>query len=1362
MILLVFSVSLRNKKGSCACYQHAGPHILIIMYLKSLALQGFKSFLDKTKIEFHPGVTGIVGPNGCGKSNVVDAIRWVLGETSAKALRGGEMSDVIFNGTDRRKPVGMAEVTLTLADCEQALGVDYNEVAITRRVHRDGNSEYRLNGGKCRLKDILDLLMDTGIGRTAYSIMEQGKIDMLLSSKPEDRRAVFEEAAGITKFKSQKKEALRKLDYTEANLLRIEDIIAEVKRQMGTLQRQAQKAKRYQALLTDVKILDTHLGHRKFEEFGAHRAELENSLAALRREYTGLEDTIRTGDDALQGRRDALRQLEQDLNEHRELLGREESTIQAAESRIAFNAERAREMQELIEQGSGDLEGLEKRLGESEKELSDAEVELAAVIGSLTQQRQQLEARTQEVRNLRLQRTDLEGGKNRLTLELKNAQDELIASAARLESRENQLLADRERLGIQEQEVESLRVQHAEKKSKSDHVGAEVDALEKRGASKWEELTQGEQVHREAEAALQALRRELDAMRGEHTAKESRRDVLRQLIAEGEGLREGTREVLKGFDDPDFIKQGVRGVLGSFIEVEESCVQAVEAAMGNLLQTVIVADTAMAESIIDTLTEKELGNVSLVSEDFVVLGGESQMLTVPGGAIAWALDRIKVHDSVRGLMEALLGGVLIVEDLATALRLKREMGCTAFVTPRGDFVSAEGVISGGHGKQQGSILGRENELRRLESETGQLEIALGKKLALFEQRDQECLDLHQQVKELRQNYQEIQNELANLVGVRTTVDGDLQQVTSRIDALDWEISEIRSRLDGGADGISALRERRGELQALISELNSKLETEARKLAEIVRQEEEIAEHLATLKTSLAVEERAREGLEEQKRPIAQRLEEFRSLIQRRSHDITSHRERILRGKQESSELNNQIQQSREEAGRLKQVLTGFVNQRSTSVEELAGSERELAAQRARLSEVGALVGKEDVEVAKVALRMENLEQSARERYQVELSAFEPDPHTLLLCIEAVRKAHAKTSRRQATMAERKLEEDTDRENEAACDSSRIDAGQDAGVFQSEDEAEEAVAEAISGTGGIADGAGFVADPSNRREQAEHKGDGEQHAEVNDPPADGEDVDLSGVVEEGPDWAFVEMAVGDLRRRLDSIGAVNLDAIDEFEELEERHRFLVEQHADLVNSREELLRVISKINTTTKQMFSETFEAVRANFSETFKELFGRGARANLILVDESNPLESGIEVIAKPPGKKLQSISLLSGGERSMTAVALLFSIYMVKPSPFCVLDELDAPLDESNISRFLKMLDRFIDQSQFIIVTHNKRTMRRVDVMYGITMEEFGVSKPVGMRLEKGRSEHTDRLPSANAQSREDEVPAGGSGVEV
>ena len=416
------------------------------MHLKSLKLHGFKSFANRTEFEFHPGVTGVVGPNGCGKSNVVDAIRWVLGETSAKALRGGEMADVIFNGTDKRKPVGMAEVTLTLTDCEESLGVEYNEVALTRRVFRDGKSEYRLNGTVCRLKDIHELLMDTGIGRTAYSIMEQGKIDLLLSSKPEDRRTVFEEAAGITKFKSQKKEALRKLDYTEANLLRVNDIIEEVKRQINSVNRQASKARRYKELLVDVSTLDTHYSHRKYEELDAERSELKTSITSLLNEVSEQQKSIGSKEQDIIVAREALTSLDSEIGKSREELIGKQNKINSSKSRIQFNEERQSELNDLISQNSTDIQKTQETLGKEQTELNSNSQSILRIKENINRQKQLLGDHEKKTNELREKTNNLEQELRDLTDSKTTDSDQLAKVRAELDSFSSMSDTDNERI----------------------------------------------------------------------------------------------------------------------------------------------------------------------------------------------------------------------------------------------------------------------------------------------------------------------------------------------------------------------------------------------------------------------------------------------------------------------------------------------------------------------------------------------------------------------------------------------------------------------------------------------------------------------------------------------------------------------------------------------------------------------------------------------------------------------------------------------------------------------------------------------------------------------------------------------------
>ena len=506
------------------------------MRLKSLTLNAFKSFADKTVFEFHPGVTGIVGPNGCGKSNVVDAIRWVLGEKSAKALRGGEMADVIFNGTDKRQPLGMAEVTLTLTDCESALGMEYNEMSISRRVARDGKSGYAINGQNCRLRDIQDLLMDTGVGQMAYSVMEQGKIDMLLSSKPEDRRAVFEEAAGITKFKTQKKEALRKLDYTEANLVRIADIIAEVVRQKNSLQRQAAKARRYQTLMADVSVLDTHLSHRRYEELQAAHAELDTSSKSLQGEEDALRAKIETAETDISEAREKFQQLEEEFNETRNRGTSLQNKIQAATDRIGFNAERTRELSSLIENSDADIQATRDKYSAQENEIASAAEALTQIAGAITSQQTRLEEQEAKYKAVQQNRQEAASALGKLRQQATEDESTLVNVRAQLSSRLSQIDTDSLR---KEQLITELAKMESERNARVSEKDALVKQLtdakaeiEKHQAT----VQQAETGFKEAEANTSKLRAELDSTLRELSKKTSRLEVLKGLLAKGEGL----------------------------------------------------------------------------------------------------------------------------------------------------------------------------------------------------------------------------------------------------------------------------------------------------------------------------------------------------------------------------------------------------------------------------------------------------------------------------------------------------------------------------------------------------------------------------------------------------------------------------------------------------------------------------------------------------------------------------------------------------------------------------------------------------------------------------------------------------------
>jgi chromosome segregation protein len=1254
------------------------------MYLKTLEIHGFKSFADKTVFEFAKGVTGIVGPNGCGKSNVVDAIRWVLGETSAKALRGGEMADVIFNGTEKRKPLGMAEVTLTMADCEGPLKVDFNEVALTRRVFRDGRSEYRINGTLCRLKDIHDLLMDTGIGRTAYSIMAQGQIDQILSSKPEERRAVFEEAAGITKFKREKKEALRKLEFTEANLLRVSDVLAEQERRMNSLKRQVAKARRYQALAADTRVLDTHLGHKKFIELTAERDELTVSIRGLEVRDTELEMQLPGREETVTDARTAARIFEGELAEFRQRLNEHRNALSSAAGRIAFNDERKAELESRILQNHEEIESARGKLAQQEFDFIAANESLdqlnRIIIGKEIQLSEQ-ESRTQLSRDER-QRT--ENSLRETRGESNRAQSIIAGMQAKIESTMAQLEGNRERSRQLVDEEQRLNLELEEFRAEQARIADEV-------AVTASQLTEFEEAFHAAERIYQHTRGNLDAARtaaivsNKILAQRSARfDAVRQLVESGEGFEKGTQNVLKGLGQPDFFKPAIHGVLASFIEADASCARAIEAALGANLQTVIVQDQSFAESIITRLTEKKLGAAAILPTSFIAQSKGTQMEALPEGATAWALDRVKSDQRFAAVIERLLEKVLIVPNLAAALELRLSYPRVTFATLTGEVLTGDGILRGGAMSEGStSVLELQNEARSLAAEVAELTLADGVARENVGQLEASLEDLREGVEVARERLQRQKVDLSTLQGQLKLATREVENFDTKLENVKWE----RGALDQRDRTATAGREQlEGELVAARERLES-LENESQRLQSeadsIARCEHDINEALNEIRTALAVERRAKQSAEEQRKPMENRLSELREVAIRRESEISTFDQRIEAAHSENARLAEECESHRAEVEDLQVEINTRAAGRTILIEAIEAAEIGLAAIRRDHAKVNEQRGREEIASTKLDLRLESLVTTIHERHQVQLSQFEPDSHALIAAI-ASQKAMQGSGGRQS--------------------------------FVSADESDEVQDDDMPTV--VVDGT---------------------RAEI---------LEIPGEMTGEPDWDFVVSIVADIKRRLDAMGPVNLDAIEEYEELEERYTFLKNQHDDLVSSKSELLEVIERINTETKRLFSETFAQVKINFREMFKELFGEKGEADLTLIDENDPLESGIEVIAKPPGKKLQSITLLSGGERSMTAVALLFSIYMIKPSPFCVLDELDAPLDESNINRFVKVLDRFIDHSQFIIVTHSKRTMARADVMYGVTMEEFGVSKPVGMRLTHS-SESSDKLEAKSAAQK-------------
>ncbi|MEQ1858312.1 MAG: chromosome segregation protein SMC [Chthoniobacteraceae bacterium] len=1231
------------------------------MYLKSLEILGFKSFAPKTLLEFHRGVTCVVGPNGCGKSNVLDAILWVLGEQSAKALRGADMTDVIFSGTDSRSALGMAEVSMTFSECEEALGLDWHEVTITRRVFREGGSEYLLNKAPCRLKDIHNLFMDTGIGRTAYSIMQQGKIDAVLSTRPEDRRAIFEEAAGITKYKSQKKEALRKLEATEVNLVRLVDIIREVKRQIGSLQRQAGKARRYQSLIGDLKMLELHHAKQQWENQDAQRGEATTQLDALSVRQGEHEVQIEAQEAEAGDRRAALDEMETRLTAARQTVNELRTRISNHENRIVFNEERTREFEGLVERYRGDVAVSEERFRAQEAELHSTDTELAQITDMLAAELRHMEEKQVATAALTAQRAEIE-----------SAIAGFSQDAGRIESRIHQLRGNisgvvqtREgaeaRLAFLADETRQLEFAFAQLTEQRGHAEGELSRAQAEIEAHTAEVTAAEFTLRQSQAILAEIERELRDAQRVLAEKESKAEVLRQLVQSGEGLGEGTQAVLRGLDNPDFFKPAISGALAQLIDVAPEYVAAVEACLGANLQAIVMKDTMIAESVVKTLTSQKLGTAALALRDLDqhFEHVRNEQMALPEGAIDWLINKVRPQPEVARLVERLVNHTVLVPDLETALSIFPQRG-SMIVTLAGEIITRDGILHGGVASEVSySMLDRKNQLHAIE---GEVCAARSKSWEVSSRRETTLSEIdgaQARLEEARIAKATVAEQLSSLRGQLGMLDREAKEAERKQQTLEGEQASIEARhaeaaarlaqleidISSTTQSLDALQQRRAESQGQLEVFRA--------------QESELAAELNELRIKVATERQRHSSLHHQRAPMESRLTELEQLIAQRQTDITTYEQRLEAAQAENAELGASLETLNARTGDAELEVARLLDERTEIAAEVEEFSNTLRILRHQLTECHDQRSKLEVRASQLEMRASALAGHITKRYQLDIATYERDLHGLRVAV------------RDALKRRQRSNSSTDAES-----------GEQPG-------AEIAVE---------------VPTPASEEEEM---------------------IDDAFAI----DWSVVESLVRELEAKVDSMGPVNIDAIQEFDELEQRYNFLEQQNTDLTNAKAELLETITRINRTTRELFADTFEKIRVNFQEMFTELFG-GGKANLVLTDEADPLESGIEIVAKPPGKQLSSISLLSGGERTMTAVALLFAIYMVKPSPFCVLDEMDAPLDESNITRFIKILDRFVDQSQFVVISHNKRTIARADAIYGVTMEEHGISKLVSVKF--------------------------------
>jgi chromosome segregation protein len=1189
------------------------------MFLYKLEIQGFKSFTDRTELQFGDGITGVIGPNGCGKTNVSDAIRWVLGEQSAKQLRGDSMEDVIFNGCPTRKPLGMAEVHLTFKNDRGILPTEFSEVTISRRVFRSGVSEYFLNKTPCRLRDIRDLFFDTGMGSHAYSVIERAMVDNILSDTTGHRRFLFEEASGITKYKQRKKEALNKLDATEGDLTRLNDIVFEIERELRSLARQVGKARRYQRLRETVRDLDLALTAGTLDALKAREATAKEEWQeeATRRE--GLTGELNQAEAALTAKKLALLELERELlTAQGGLKDREEARV-AAEHQVVLLRERASGLVKRSEEAAEEAARMRERLEETEAREREVQAELAG-----TRDRREAAAAESDEAETALSQVEAELRAVRSrALEHKQMSLDLFSVEA---DKKGTCERHRERLaslGERRAAAETRRTELVERAEDLERAQAEGEErrreLEESLTGARGELDACEDAIRAVEARIREADEALSRLRQDSAGADSRLRTLLELKANFEGVSEGGKALLA---ERDALK-GLVGVVADVLEVPPAYLDALEASLGEAASFVLVEDRTAIEPALGKLRRPEGGRATLV--DLSALA-TSALPEVPKakGVVGRASDLIRCEERFAVLAERLLGSVIVVESRELARELAQDSpGGLRFVSTDGEVWERGRVRAGSIKAGAGGLLHRETEIRELsgrlaelgltiEGQANQREAEGGARTKAIEQRDharwlvdETRTALESQVREMAGLERErtfAQNEAADRVRER---DG----IALEIGALSRTLAEAEAELTAFQGELDAVRARLAETDGTVKSLETRRD-EASARAQAARD--------VLLQSSRAAGE-----LEAQWARLEQTMKELVTGIAARDSEATQHHGAIAGLEAEVSGLSSGLTGLLESEGTQRDRVVGLQKGFQGLKEEVQGFDDQARDRRFQQTELGERLHQLELDRVQARAELDRTFERLKTEYEIEPSTFEARPL-----------------------------------------------------------------------------------PNNV------------------------------TLEEAP--ARLEEA----RTTLRGIGPVNLLALDEYSKKKERFTFLTQQREDVNQAKAQLLEAIDKINVTASQLFSETFEKVHENFKDIFKTLF-EGGDCELRLLGE-DPMEAEIEIVAKPRGKFLQSISLMSSGERALTAIALLFSIYLVKPSPFCLLDEVDAPLDDANVDRFLNMLRRFGDKTQFVVITHNKKTMEAAGCIYGVTMQELGVSKLVSVNLDGVDVSHGSRREAA------------------
>ncbi len=1179
------------------------------MYLKSIEIQGFKSFANRLLFEFHNGITGIVGPNGSGKSNVADAVRWVLGEQRVKQLRGGSMQDVIFAGTEIRRPQGFAYVAITLDNEDHQLAIDYDEVTISRRLYRSGESEYMINGSACRLKDINELFYDTGIGKEGYSIIGQGQIDKILSGKPEERRELFDEAAGIVKFKRRKNIAQKKLDDEKQNLVRVSDILTELEKQVGPLARQSEAAKTYLALKEELKRYDVNLFLMEHEGIDRQLKEIREKEAIVSgdlSEASAQSEEMRSEYERLEGE---ISGLDKEIDEKRTQLNQAEMLKGNLEGQINVLNEQINTERMNAEHIGTRIHAVQQSIGEKRRQIEAYRADNAGIAEAEQESRRRQEQAEQAM---------LAQGEQLMMLEqkLEEAKASIIAGLnerAALTAREQRYETMLEQVQVRRSEVcQRLLKFKSDESVQEEQLKAEQEALMTAEKALFDlEHRQNlceEQIDR-LDKEVRGLNRDFSEKQQEYRGAVVKLESLRNLAERYEGYGNSIRRVMEVKDR----NRGIHGVVADLVTTDKKYETAIETALGGSIQNVVTDSEQTAKHLIEYLKKNKYGRVTFLPLTGIGQGGgftKPEALKEPG-VIGLASDLVHVAPEYQVLAKYLLGRVVVAGTIDHAIALARKFKYSLrIVTLDGELLSAGGSMTGGAFKNSSNLLGRKREIEELES--------VCKKAVSALENLEKALDMNEGIlQEKRQELDQIKNDRH---------EASLKQNTMRIN-----VSQLKGRRDEIRESSRDLVLENSQLEAQIKEIEENRAGVKKDAKELVRRNEAVNEEIERLTARIEADRknheesaRALEGIRLEAANLKQKVDFVLENISRVEDEIETLSKELAELNTGSSGSGEAIQEKRLEIDHLKELIENAVEQKgilTTKAEEqsalkemLSKQQKEFFGKREGLSERMSYLDKE-------LFRLQSQKEKLEERLET-----------------------------------------------------RID------YMWSEYELTVSTAQNL------------------------------RNPEITSLPE-------------------VKKRIDGLKNEIRSLGNVNVNAIEDYKEVSERYEFMKTQHDDLVQAEEALLKIIDELDIGMRRQFEEKFKEIRQEFDRVFKELFG-GGHGTLELQEEEDILEAGIQIIAQPPGKKLQNMMQLSGGEKALTAISLLFAIQNLKPSPFCLLDEIEAALDDSNVDRFAGYLHKLTKNTQFIVITHRRGTMVSSDRLYGITMQEKGVSTLVSVNL--------------------------------